>query len=311
MRSLIYSFIVIAVLFSSYDVYPQNPPPPPTFLGVADSCSSHPKLLWSRVPTAQSYCLRISDGMIMLLDTTGIADTFYTLPGGLWQAAMYALQLRSTNTYGSGNWSPIYQFILHAGTPPPPVFLGLADSGTSHPTLLWSRVPTALTYRLQISPNVQFSPIVLDAGGLTDTFFAVQNLVSGHTYYFHLNSTNLCGTGVWSPIYTFGLYSEGGIEKISNEIPTKFGLKQNYPNPFNPKTIINFDLPTFNKGLQPLVQLRIYDILGREIAILVNQQLNPGSYRVDWDGTNYPCGVYFYKLQAGDYSSVKKMVLLK
>jgi hypothetical protein len=309
MRSIIYSFIVIAVLISSYDVYPQGPPPPPVFLGVADSCTSHPKLLWSRVPTAQTYCLRLSVSSIIILDTSGIADTFFTVQGGLWHAAMYALQLRSTNSYGSGSWSAVYQFVLHAGAPPPPVFLGLADSGTSHPTLLWSRVPTALTYRLQISINAEFTQIVVNAGGLTDTFFTVQNLTNGHTYYFHLNSTNLCGTGVWSPVYTFWLYGEGGIEKISNEIPAKFGLSQNYPNPFNPKTLISFDVPSVETIHE--LSLRIYDILGREIATLVNEQLKPGSYRVDWDGTNYPCGVYFYKLQAGDYSSVKKMVLLK
>lgn len=305
MRSLINSFIVIAVLISSYDVYPQNPPPPPTFLGVADSCTSHPKLLWSRVPTAQTYCLRLSNGIIMLIDTTGIADTFYTMQGSLSYSAMYALQLRSTNSYGSGPWSPVYQFILHAGAPPPPVFLGLADSGTSHPTLLWSRVPTALTYRLQIIMDTITMLIILDSAGITDTFFTVPQGLP-YTFYLRLRSYNVCGTGLWSPIYRVSVFHEGAIEKISNEIPAKFGLSQNYPNPFNPKTLINYELP-----ITSYVKLVIYDILGREVELLVNETQTPGSYRVDWDGTNYPCGVYFYKLQAGDYSSVKKMILLK
>jgi flagellar hook assembly protein FlgD len=105
------------------------------------------------------------------------------------------------------------------------------------------------------------------------------------------------------------LWHELGIEKISNEIPAKFELSQNYPNPFNPKTTIRFDVPSVETIHE--LSLRIYDILGREIATIVNQELKPGSYNVDWDGTNYPGGVYLYKLQAGDYSSVKKMILLK
>ncbi|MGH2574568.1 MAG: PQQ-dependent sugar dehydrogenase, partial [Ignavibacteria bacterium] len=74
-----------------------------------------------------------------------------------------------------------------------------------------------------------------------------------------------------------------GIEPVSNEIPSKFSLSQKYPNPFNPKTIINFQLPMFN-----YVQLIIFDILGREIATLVNEQLKPGTYEVDWNAANYP-----------------------
>jgi hypothetical protein len=118
-----------------------------------------------------------------------------------------------------------------------------------------------------------------------------------------------------------------GIQSISNEIPVSFKLFQNYPNPFNPTTKIKFDLPKSNltlsgaKGL--FVRLIIYDILGREIALLVNDQLSPGMYEVDWSATggaeNYPSGIYFYRLAAGDpskssgqgYSETRKMVLLK
>jgi len=97
-----------------------------------------------------------------------------------------------------------------------------------------------------------------------------------------------------------------GIEPISNEIPEHFSLSQNFPNPFNPKTIINFQLPMFN-----YVSLKVYDILGREAATLVNQQLKAGTYEADWDAVNYPSGVYYYKLTAGEYSETKKMILLK
>jgi hypothetical protein len=96
MRSLIYSFIVIAVLFSSYDVYPQGPPPPPVFLGLADSGSSHPRLLWSKVPTAQTYRVQIAmDNQMntVVLDSSGIVDTFLTIPQTLSYNTWYFLRL--------------------------------------------------------------------------------------------------------------------------------------------------------------------------------------------------------------------------
>jgi hypothetical protein len=113
-----------------------------------------------------------------------------------------------------------------------------------------------------------------------------------------------------------------GIVNNSNQVPIKFSLSQNYPNPFNPKTKIRFDVgPPLNPLLRKEgtgVVLKIYDILGREVATLVNEKLQPGHYEVEWDasqavgmGTSYPSGVYFYKLTAGDFAATKKMVLLK
>ena len=102
-----------------------------------------------------------------------------------------------------------------------------------------------------------------------------------------------------------------GIQPISNEIPTSYMLSQNYPNPFNPTTKIQFAIPPL-KGVRGMnTKLMIYDILGREVATLVNQQLKPGSYEVEWDGSNYPSGVYFYKLSTESFTNTKRMVLIK
>ena len=105
------------------------------------------------------------------------------------------------------------------------------------------------------------------------------------------------------------------INEIISRIPDNYFLFQNYPNPFNPITKIKFDLPKSNltlsgaKGLY--VQLKVYDILGKKIQTLVNEQLQPGTYEVTFDGSNLPSGVYFYKLSAGNYTETKKLVLLK
>jgi hypothetical protein len=102
-----------------------------------------------------------------------------------------------------------------------------------------------------------------------------------------------------------------GIHTISNEVPKSFILQQNYPNPFNPVTKFKFALPPSPSGEGLGVRVIIYDILGREIATLVNEQLQPGVYEVEWDGTNYPSGVYFYRLTTNEYTQTRKMVLLK
>jgi len=101
-----------------------------------------------------------------------------------------------------------------------------------------------------------------------------------------------------------------GIRNISSEIPDNFNLSQNFPNPFNPVTKIKFDLP-LRRGVEGMTTLKIYDILGKEIQTLINEQLQPGSYEVTFDGGSLSSGVYFYKLEAGSFSKVLKMTLIK
>jgi hypothetical protein len=105
-----------------------------------------------------------------------------------------------------------------------------------------------------------------------------------------------------------------GVNNIGSSVPNSYMLYQNYPNPFNPTTKIKFSIPLsrgVSEGRGVLTKLVIYDVLGKEIATLVNEKLNPGTYSVDWDGLNYPSGVYFYKLVTDAYSETKKMVLIK
>ncbi len=96
-----------------------------------------------------------------------------------------------------------------------------------------------------------------------------------------------------------------GIHQIST-IVKDFSLNQNYPNPFNPSTKINFAIPKSD-----YVSLRVYDILGREVKVLVNENLSAGEYEVGFDAKGLSSGMYYYSLRAGEYVSVKKMVLVK
>lgn len=100
-----------------------------------------------------------------------------------------------------------------------------------------------------------------------------------------------------------------GIQQISSEIPKQFKLYQNYPNPFNPDTKIRFEVPSTGKN--NYVNIKIYDITGKEVSTLANENFNPGVYEVDWNGSRYASGVYFYRMTVGEFTDIKKMILVK
>jgi hypothetical protein len=102
-----------------------------------------------------------------------------------------------------------------------------------------------------------------------------------------------------------------GIEDDQPAVPAQFSLKQNYPNPFNPTTYIGFQIA--DRGF---TELKIYDVLGREIKTLMSQELSPGDYKLEWDGTNQTrqrvsSGIYFYRLVSGEFSQIRKMILMR
>ncbi|MCX6157812.1 MAG: T9SS type A sorting domain-containing protein [Ignavibacteriae bacterium] len=105
-----------------------------------------------------------------------------------------------------------------------------------------------------------------------------------------------------------------GIININSEIPGKFSLSQNYPNPFNPSTVIRFGIPSLEghaKRGVGMVTLKVYDIAGREVQTLVNENLQPGTYETTFDGSHLTSGVYFYKLETNGIVETKKLMLLK
>lgn len=97
-----------------------------------------------------------------------------------------------------------------------------------------------------------------------------------------------------------------GVEEDATVYPTEYALYQNYPNPFNPSTAIKYQIPELS-----FATIKVYDVLGNEIATLVNEEKPIGSYEIDFDGNGLPSGVYFYHLRANEFSQVKKMVLIK
>jgi hypothetical protein len=104
-----------------------------------------------------------------------------------------------------------------------------------------------------------------------------------------------------------------GIAETGNGKPEAFALEQNYPNPFNPSSSIKYTVTgarAQGSGISE-VKLTVYDLLGREVAVLVNERKVPGSYEVSFDGSGLASGIYFYRLTAGSFVDTKKMVLVK
>ena len=151
--------------------------------------------------------------------------------------------------------------------------------------------------------------------GITWTDDTRLSFASGTSWFPSIAASGYTVHAMWSDLRdeNFEIYytrdSTGnfvGLSTNTGEIPVKFSLHQNYPNPFNPATKIMFDLPKSGSST-----LKVYDVLGRVAATLVDENLNPGIYSVDWNASAYSSGVYFYKLVSGEYTDTKKMILVK
>ena len=116
------------------------------------------------------------------------------------------------------------------------------------------------------------------------------------------------GLGYWVKVLQSGkiILSSTGTEVCESGQPSTYSLSQNYPNPFNPSTDVSFVI-----SHSSFVTLKVYDVLGREIAVLVNERKQPGEYKITWNAYDMPSGVYFYRIVSGEFIDTKKMVLIR
>ncbi len=210
------------------------------------------------------------------------------------------------------------------------VFVNWSNNGdTTHTITLNSNVNVQANYKLQCrlaivsSVGNTFGDNYHDSGATVQFGVLSRNIIfNGTPYSFRgwdgtgLNSyTSPDSTGndsaisvlIRNPIVQTARWTVPiGIQNISSEIPKEYKLYQNYPNPFNPVTNINFDIIR-----QGNVQIVIYDLLGRVVETLVNQDMQPGRYKIDFSAINYASGLYLYKIVTGDFVDVKKMLIVK
>jgi hypothetical protein len=178
-----------------------------------------------------------------------------------------------------------------------------------YPTIIldWDSTVTANEYHLIIASDSLFNTVIKDT--ITNTSSVdlyYEFFIYYDNQYWKVRTINDGGTGPWSEINHFDfLFTDVEDEQL---LPTEFALLQNYPNPFNPSTVISYQLPVSSK-----VTIKVYDILGNEVATLVNEEKPAGVYNVEFGSksSELSSGIYFYKLTAGDYVATKKMILIK
>ncbi len=171
-------------------------------------------------------------------------------------------------------------------------------------TVIWHTSNFAKKYHFQISSDSTFASVAFDTT-LTDTSMQLNNPLDANTkYYWHVSAEDTSGESDFSLIANFTTSTEI-IEGIyDNETPKIFALYQNYPNPFNPTTTINYSIAKTS-----FVTLTIYDVLGNEVIKLLNKEKTAGNYKVKFNATKLASGIYFYRIQAGDFISTKKLIL--
>ena len=186
------------------------------------------------------------------------------------------------------------------------------------PELKWHSSSSANLYQAMVSLNISFdsSDVVFDF--ITpDTTCIVDSLQMNTHYDWRVRCSNQYGWSLWSTIRSFRTINPVSIEQNEDNI-FRYNLAQNYPNPFNPVTTIKYSIPA--EGTSPvssagdfmkLVQLRVYNTIGEEVATLVNEEKPAGRYEVKFDGSKLPSGIYIYRLITGTYSAARKMIIIK
>jgi hypothetical protein len=182
-------------------------------------------------------------------------------------------------------------------------FTNLNQSGSLWACDIAKDDPTAVSYD-QYGTNTYLS---IDAGANFTTIPATSNPAAGVLFFDKSTLLFQHGSGVDKLQITYNVTTVTGHQQISGEIPSSFALSQNFPNPFNPVTQIKYDIakPSF-------VSLKVYDVLGNEVSVIVNSNQKAGKYSADFNASQFASGIYFYSLFAdGAKIDTRKMVLVK
>ncbi len=158
-------------------------------------------------------------------------------------------------------------------------------------------------YELQVAADSLFIDPVIDIRQIS-TYYTTHNLNTHSKYYWRMRSETINGYSEWSPAWFF---FTGEISNVNESgVLYEFKLTQNYPNPFNPSTTIKYQIPELS-----YVTLKVYDVLGNQVATIANGEKLAGSYEASFNAKRLSSGIYFYRLQAGSFVETKKMLLIK
>jgi len=307
MKNIFHISIFILLLAFSSKAQNLNSPvlsePPDVDIVVAPTAT----LEWNNVNNAASYEVQVShDNNFSTLVTTSpiiVTENHFQIPSGLLNNfTPYYWRVRARNNSGISNFSSPWSFRT-SGTPPQEI-MSLEEVVELY-NVIYSLNPAQINILLQRLNNalnnytwghIFLANLNLQLFKLRVYILMFSNFISNSDAERLIYNTN--------KIITLINGDSPALEEIS--IPNAFELKQNYPNPFNPSTTIEYTIPENSR-----VSLKVYDILGKEVADLVDKEQNSGTYIVIWDAKSASSGIYFYRITAGNYTDTKRMVLKK
>jgi hypothetical protein len=265
---------------------------------------------WHSAANAACYVCQLSQNtlfsnLVVAKDST--ADTTFAVTS-LSTYTKYFWHVLAYNIKGASDFTAVDSFTTIEPRPTIPTPLSPSDNSAGVArlsTFAWAPSQFATRYDLQVASNFAFSAVVRDTTVADTTVTLSTPLTANTVYYWRVNAMDTAGISAYSAVAVFATGTTLNVNEIT-ELPKEFELLQNYPNPLNPTTIISYQLP-----VNSFVTLNVYDVIGREVRTLVNGPKASGSYTIQFDGSDLPSGVYFYRLRAGDFTSVKKLILLK
>lgn len=267
------------------------------------------ELAWSPTGFADQFYLQIATDenfTSISFEDSNLTSPEYTFPS-LAPNQDYFWHVKSKNSQGWGDWSDTWSFTSTSA------FLDLTfpNGGES-----WNTDTSLIIYwdfNTSDSVNIDLYKADVFSRTIVDSFYSVNggyqwtlsdSILSSTDYKIKISSIDGTLEDISENNFTI-VYGPSDVERTKDFV-NDYRLEQNYPNPFNPTTKIEFNIPESG-----FVSLKIYNILGNEIATLINEEKTAGGYRVDFDATKLPSGVYFYTLKAGSFSQTRKMLLLK
>ena len=265
-------------------------------------------LSWQEFDNADSYDIELSqsaefDTLRAVRDFEGTSYEFADLA----DSTLYYWRIRANVEGEKSAWSEAWSFETEFRPPEVPSWQPEDEADEVETDLLveWGESERAETYALQLSEDEDFESFVVDEEGLEETEFKVTDLDGNTTYHWRVEAHNKSGGSGWSDPLSFTTEDVVSADD-EEEIPDEFALGDNYPNPFNPTTQITYSLPE-----QADVTLEVFDILGRPVATLVDEQQQAGRYEVSFDASSLSSGAYIYRIQADEFVETRQMMFVK
>jgi hypothetical protein len=291
-------------IYLNHEDYPEEPPIP------VENGVFHGERVWASIDNPNTGYKDSAPGRIFIVYRDENGDAF-----------------RDQRNIDLGSWSGNQLFLFDTQDmtriqrPGQVVLVSPADGeviGADSLEFLWFRSgPEVSRYWFELATDSLMVNVSIDSTLLaSDTTKVHGTFVDDQTYWWRVRAGNQAGWGEFSELRKFSVAATG-IDNEQKDLPKAFSLAQNYPNPFNPSTSIRFDIPTADPpGQAVTVTLRIYNTRGRQVRTLYHGVRPPGRFFARWDGTDdsgetLPSGIYIYRIQAGSFTSTRKMVLLK